>query len=237
MKAALQHSRSFVISPVDAQPRVIDAMPMLIQYGMFALATAVLALTPGPNTALTLSRTVAQGRLAGALVLLGVELGFLVHLSAAIAGITALLLAIPTAYDGLHIVGACYLLYVAGRMILGSQRLVGDQTMDREQPWRLIGSGFASNALNPKTAAFYLSIFPQFILPQHGSVLLQGLLLGLLHITVSTLCNMVWVMGAGFLAGFLKHHPRWERAQRWLFGTIIGLFAMKLLAERRHAPA
>ena len=210
---------------------------MPIQYGVFALATAILALTPGPNTALMLSRTVAQGRSAGALVLLGVELGFLLHLFAAVAGITALLLAVPVAYDGLRIIGACYLLYIAGRMIFGRQRLVGGQLLNREQPGRLIGSGFASNALNPKTAAFYLSIFPQFILPQHGSVLLQGLLLGLLHITISTLCNMIWVVGAGSLAGFLKHHPRWERTQRWLFGTIIGLFALKLLTERRQAPA
>ena len=66
---------------------------MLMQCWMFVLATAFLALTPGPNTALTLARTVAQGRPAGALVLPGVELGFLVHLFAAVAGITALLLA------------------------------------------------------------------------------------------------------------------------------------------------
>ena len=78
----------------------------MTHYYLFALAAALLALTPGPNTALTISRTAAGGWRAGLLVLLGVELGFLVHLFAAALGFTALLLAIPDAYDLLRIAGA-----------------------------------------------------------------------------------------------------------------------------------
>lgn len=209
----------------------------MTQYYLFALAAALLALTPGPNTALTISRTAAGGWRAGLLVLLGVELGFLVHLFAAALGFTALLLAIPTAYDLLRIAGALYLLWIAVGMIIGRTRLAGGVQPSAERPARLIGLGFISNALNPKTAVFYLAVFPNFTDPAAGSVLAQSLLLGAVHITVSTLCNLVWVLTAGSLAGFLVRRPAWERAQRWLFGTLIGAFALKMLAERRHLPA
>jgi len=209
---------------------------MALRLGLFVVATAVLALTPGPNTALTLSRSASQGRRAGALVLFGVEMGFLVHLFLASAGLTALLLAVPLAYDALRVVGAVYLLYIAVRMVQGRRTLGADLRGRPQSAWRLMGSGFASNALNPKTAAFYLAIFPQFVDPRHGSVFLQSLTLGMVHIVVSTSCNLIWVFGAGSLAAFLERRPAWERAQRWLFGTIIGAFALKLLTERRHAP-
>ena len=210
---------------------------MVTKLYLFAAATAVLALTPGPNTALTVSSAVSQGRKAGALVLLGVELGFLVHLFFASVGLTALLLAIPLAYDGLRIVGAFYLLYIAFRMIRGHQRLDAAVRGPPKTASRLIGSGFMSNALNPKTAAFYLAIFPQFVDPRQGSLFLQSLTLGAVHIAVSTSCNLIWVFGAGSLAALLARRPAWERVQRWLFGTIIGAFALKLLTERRPAHA
>jgi threonine/homoserine/homoserine lactone efflux protein len=84
---------------------------------LFVAATAGLAFLPGPNTALTISRSVSQGRLAGAKVLLGIEAGFLVYLTAASAGFTALLLAIPTAYTVMRIAGGLYFLYIAYRTI------------------------------------------------------------------------------------------------------------------------
>jgi threonine/homoserine/homoserine lactone efflux protein len=209
----------------------------LIHYGVFVIATALLALTPGPNTALTISRTIAHGRVSGALVLFGVELGFLVHLFATAAGLTALLLALPLAYDFLRIVGSAYLLHIAYRMIIGHQRLILGRSIPRERRGRLIGLGFVSNAVNPKTAAFYVAIFPQFVDPRHGLVPLQILVLGATHIAVSTACNMLWVFGAGGLAVIMERHPAWERIQRGLFGTIIGVFAVRLLVERRQAPA
>ena len=207
-----------------------------MQLGFFMAAAAVLALTPGPNTALTISRSVAQGRTAGALVLLGVELGFLVHLFAVAVGLTALLLAIPIAYTLLRVAGAGYLLYIAFRIVTDRKAFGVGARSAPERPWRLVGMGFLSNALNPKTAAFYFAIFPQFIDQQSGSIFLQSLVLGSLHIAVSTACNLVWVFGAGSVAVFLARRPACDRVRRWVFGTIIGAFAVKLLAEPRHAP-
>ncbi len=209
----------------------------MTQYLLFALAAALLALTPGPNTALTIPRTAAGGPRAGLIVLLGVKLGFLVHLFAAALGFTALLLVIPVAYDLLRVAGALYLLWIAVGMIFGRTRLAGGRPPPAERPARLIGLGFLSNALNPKTAVFYLAVFPHFTGPAAGSVLAQSLLLGAMHIAVSTLCNLAWVFAAGGLAGFLALWPALERAQRLLFGTLIGAFALRMLAERRHLSA
>lgn len=122
-------------------------------------------------------------------------------------------------------------------MVFGRTRLAGDALPPAERPARLVGLGFVSNALNPKTAVFYLVVFPQFTDPAAGSVPVQSLFLGAMHIAVSTLCNFVWILAAGNLASFLVRRPAWERAQRWLLSTLVGAFALRLLAERRHLPA
>lgn len=198
---------------------------------VFVVATAALAFTPGPNTALMISRTISNGPAAGVAVLLGVELGFLVHLLAASFGITALLLAVPAAYEVLRILGAVYLLYIAWRMArTGLVKLpaVGGAVPMR----RLLQTGFLSNTLNPKTGAFYLAVFPQFVDPHHA-VLTQALLPGAVHIAVSACCNLVWIGAAGRLHGFLRRHSLAERMQRWLFATVIAGFAVSLAWQPR----
>jgi threonine/homoserine/homoserine lactone efflux protein len=202
---------------------------------VFAGASAGLAFLPGPNTLLTVSRTISQGRRAGTKVLLGVELGFFVHLTAASAGLTGLLLAIPTAFNILRFGGAAYLLYLAWKIIRNGNSWDVNVELQREATSRLIAKGFFSNALNPKTAVFYVAIFPQFINPHAGSVLQQTFLLGIVHIAVSSTCNMIYVLGAGTLTNSLRKHPAWERAQRWLMGTLIGFLAIKIMSQRRLA--
>jgi threonine/homoserine/homoserine lactone efflux protein len=207
-------------------------MPDLI---VWVLATAALAFTPGANTALMVSRTISNGPVAGAAVLAGVELGFLVHLTATAFGLTALLLAVPAAHGALRIVGAAYLLYVAFRIVRTG--LVAPQGPTEPAPMRqLLRTGFLSNALNPKTAAFYLAIFPQFVDPHHN-VLAQILALGAVQIAVSTCCNLVYIAAAGRLYGFLRKHRAAERLQRWLFASLIAGFAVKLAWEPRGQAA
>jgi threonine/homoserine/homoserine lactone efflux protein len=209
----------------------------LSKLALFVAATAGLAFLPGPNTALTISRSVSQGRLAGAKVLLGIETGFLVHLTATAAGFTALLLAVPTAYLAMRIAGGLYLLYLAYRTIRTRNTWRIDGSLPRESTRVLFARGFLSNALNPKAAMFYLSVFPQFLTPGSTSVLSQILTLGAVHIAVSTCCNLVYIMASGSLAILIRKNPIWERCQRWIFGTLIGLFALEVLLPRRAAAA
>lgn len=198
---------------------------------VFVFATAALAFTPGPNTALMVSRTISNGPGAGAAVLAGVELGFFFHLTAASFGITALLLAVPTAYEALRIVGAAYLLYVAFKIVRTG--LVKLPSISGPAPMRqLLQTGFLSNALNPKTAAFYLAIFPQFVDPEQA-LLAQTFALGAVHIAVSTCCNLVYIAAAGKLYEFLRSHRIAERIQRWVFASVIAGFAVNLAWESR----
>ena len=190
---------------------------------LFVAATAGLAFLRGPNTALTISRSVSQGRLAGAKVLLGIEAGFLVHLTAA--------------YTVMRIAGGLYLLYIAYRTIRTPNTWRIDGSLHRESTGVLFARGFLSNALNPKAAMFYLSVFPQFLTPGSSSILSQTFTLGTVHILVSSIGNLVYIMASGSLALLVRKHPVWERCQRWLFGTLIGFFALEVLLPRRAGAA
>jgi threonine/homoserine/homoserine lactone efflux protein len=143
---------------------------------IFVLATAALALSPGPNMVYMLSRTISQGRRAGIISLLGVETGFFVHLFAASLGLTAFFTTVPLAYEIFRWVGSFYLLYLAFKTIRGAGIPITSQPkmISDNRPAKLYRMGFLSNALNPKTAVFYFTIFPQFIDLSHGGIFLQA---------------------------------------------------------------
>ena len=129
---------------------------------LFAAAALVLVLTPGPNMVYCVSRSLTQGRRAGLLSLAGVVLGFLVHLFAAALGLTALLLAVPMAFDVIRIAGALYLLWMAWQAVRpGGTAPFQARRLPHDGPKKLFAMGFMTNVLNPKVAMFYLAFFPR----------------------------------------------------------------------------
>jgi len=206
----------------------------LQEIGLFALAAAVLALTPGPNMVYNVSRTLCQGRAAGLLSLAGVLAGFLFHLTMAALGLTAVLLAVPYAFEVIKLAGAAYLLWMAWQAVRpGGGSPFEPRELPHDRPAVLFRMGLLTNLLNPKVAVFYLSFFPQFLHPERGDVLLQSFLLGGVQIAVSAVVNLGFVLGAAGIARFLQRSPGWMRAQRWVMGTVLGLLAARLMAERR----
>lgn len=202
----------------------------------FALAALVLVLTPGPNMIYCISRTLCQGRSAGLISLGGVVLGFVVHLLAASFGLTALLLAVPLAFDTIKLAGAMYLLWLAWQAVKpGGLAPFETRELPHDPPRTLFLMGFMTNLLNPKVAMFYLSFFPQFLHPERGGLLLQSLSLGSVQIGISTGVNTVLVCFAAGMAGFLNRNRRWMRVQRYVMGTVLGLLALRLLSEKRAA--
>ncbi|ABE46136.1 LysE family translocator [Polaromonas sp. JS666] len=202
----------------------------------FALAALVLVLTPGPNMIYCISRTLCQGRSAGLISLGGVVLGFVVHLLAASFGLTALLLAVPLAFDTIKLAGAMYLLWLAWQAVKpGGLAPFETHELPHDPPHRLFLMGFMTNLLNPKVAMFYLSFFPQFLHPERGELLLQSLSLGTVQIGISTGVNTVLVCFAAGMAGFLNRNRRWMRVQRYVMGSVLGLLALRLLSEKRAA--
>jgi len=200
----------------------------------FALVALGMVLTPGPNMIYLVSRTISQGRAAGYLSLVGVFTGFLIYMLLAVFGITAMLMAVPFAYDALRIGGALYLLYLAWQAVRPGGKAVFDvRQLPRDSSARLFTMGFLTNLLNPKAAVLYLSLLPQFIDPKAGHVLPQLLLLGCVQIAVSMTVNGLIILAAGTVARFLGTRPSWIKAQRWLMATVLGGLAVRLLTEAK----
>jgi threonine/homoserine/homoserine lactone efflux protein len=202
---------------------------------LFAGAALVMVLTPGPNMIYLISRSICQGRRAGVVSLLGVVAGFLVHMFAAAAGLTALFMAIPLAYEVLKWAGAAYLLYLAWQAVRpGARSPFEARALPIDPPRRLFLMGFLTNLLNPKIAIFYLSIFPQFVAPERGSVFAQSIELGLTQILVSFSVNLCIALCAARLAAWFARSPRWLAVQRWTMGTVLAALAVRLAMEPRR---
>ena len=210
-------------------------MPETTQLLTFALICLGMVLTPGPNMIYLISRSICQGRKAGLISLGGVALGFVIYMFCAALGITALVMAVPFAYDALRIGGALYLLYLAWQALRpGGRSPFQVRELPADSPRRLFTMGFATSLLNPKIAVMYLSLMPQFIEPGHGSVLLQSLVLGSTQIAISVSVNALIAVMAGSIAVFLAGRPLWQQAQRWLMGTVLAGLAVRMLAEGRR---
>ena len=210
-------------------------MPTLATWLAFVALCTAMVLTPGPNMMYLVSRSLGQGARAGLVSLGGVALGFVVWMLLAVFGITAMLVAVPYAYDALRIAGAGYLGWLAfSALRLGGRSPFEVKTLPPDSTRRLFAMGFVTNLLNPKAAVLYLSLMPQFIDPAHGSVLLQGLVLGTTQIAVSVIGNSVFALSAGRVARFLTRRPRWAVIQRWMMGGVLGTLAMRMMLEARR---
>jgi threonine/homoserine/homoserine lactone efflux protein len=202
---------------------------------LFALAVLLLALTPGPVWIYLISRTLTQGRRAGYFSLIGVMVGVAMHLLAAALGLSALLLALPAAFNVIKLAGAAYLLWLAWSTLRGGGFSFTPQPLDPVPDAVLFRQSLTASVVNPKVAVFYLSLFPQFVDPASGSVLLQSLALGVVHISVGTLVDGTLVTIAGALSGWIARRPGWLRLQRWFLGGAFGVLAVWLAATPRHS--
>lgn len=210
-------------------------MPHLSSLLAFGLVSLGMALTPGPNMLYLISRSICQGRTAGLISLGGVALGFVFYMLSAALGITALLLAVPFAYDALRFGGALYLLWLAWQAVKpGGRSPFQVRDLPADGPRKLFAMGFVTNLLNPKIAVLYLSLLPQFIDPQRGSVLTQSLTLGSLQIAASLAVNTVVAFMAGSIAAFLATRPSWVKVQRWLMGTVLAGLAVRMATQARR---
>lgn len=204
--------------------------------GAFALVALGMVLTPGPNMIYLITRSIVQGRRAGLISLCGVILGFFFYMICAAFGLTALLLAVPYAYETIQWAGAVYLLHLAWNAIKpGARSLLTPRTdLTLDGPRKLFTMGFVTNLLNPKIAVLYLSLLPQFIDPARGHLLLQSITLGFMQIGISFSINLAIVCAAGFIARWFSKRPTWLGVQRWLMASVLVALAAKLALDRRH---
>ncbi|MNE45376.1 Homoserine/homoserine lactone efflux protein [compost metagenome] len=172
--------------------------------------------------------------MAGIMSWCGVVLGFSVHMLCASIGLTALFMTIPLGYELLKVAGALYLLWLAWQGIRPGARSPFEPTaLAAQSPGRLFLMGLLTSVLNPKVAIFYLSVLPQFIAPDAGSVLSQSLQLGTVQVLISAVVNLMVALSAARLALWFARHRLWLAVQRYVMATVLGLLAVRLLAQGR----
>ena len=209
-------------------------MPTTTNLIAFASLAVAVVLTPGPNMIYMISRAITQGRLAGLIAYSGVALGFIGYLLCAAFGLTAIVFAVPYAYDALRFVGAAYIAWLAFEALRpGGKSPFQVRTLPVASTRRLFLMGLLTSLLNPKMAIFYLALLPNFIDPA-GNILGQSIALGSLHIVISITINMGIACAAGSIAAFLMARPKWLLAQRWVMGTMLGGLAVHMALESRR---
>ena len=201
---------------------------------IFIGAALLMAVTPGPNMVYLISRSLCQGRAAGVMSWLGVVLGFTVHMLCAAVGLTALFMAVPLGYELLKLAGALYLLWLAWQAVRpGSRSPFEARKLPPEPSRKLFMMGLLTSVLNPKVAVFYLSVLPQFISPESGSVLAQSILLGVTQVCIGSTVNLIVTLSAAGIAAWFAKNRFWLEVQRYVMGLVLGVLAFKLLTQQR----
>lgn len=199
-------------------------LPEFSSLSIFVTAAFVLLITPGPAILYIVARSIDQGRQAGLVSALGVNAGTLVHVSAAAAGLSALLVTSATAFSVVKYLGAAYLIYLGVRRLLASSSAVLPSAHRQLRLRRVFFDGFVVNILNPKTALFFLAFLPQFVDVARGSVGMQILSLGMLFAVLGLIVGLSYASAAGTAAQWLRGHPRVVASERWIAGGLfIGL--------------
>ncbi len=211
-------------------------MPTLDTLLVFAGAALVLAALPGPGLLYVAGRTLAEGRRVGLASSLGAGLGGLVHVLAGAVGVSALIVASATAFAALKVVGGLYLLHLAWQTwrSAGAAALPDDggggPSMDAG---RALRQGIVVEATNPKTAAFFLALIPQFVDPSMGGVVLQFVVLGLVSVALNTAMAALVVTLAASLRARVTARPSLLRRLQQGSAAILGSLGVWLLLSRR----
>jgi threonine/homoserine/homoserine lactone efflux protein len=188
---------------------------------VFAVAALVLLVIPGPAVLYIVARSVSRGRLAGIVSMLGIQVGGLVHVAAAAAGLSALLVRSAIAFSIVKYAGAAYLVFLGLRRLFGQERIDGTGVRPELRLRRLFAQGVVVNVLNPKTALFFFAFLPQFVDVDRGSVALQIATLGLVFILLATLTDGMYALAAGAAAGWLRTRRGFARGERFATGGVL----------------
>ena len=199
----------------------------------FLIAATVLAVTPGPGIAYVVARTVAGGRAEGMASCIGTGIGGMLHVLAAAVGLSILVAQSALAFTVVKVVGAAYLVYLGVRMLLRKQADVADQPMAPQGARRALLEGVVVEALNVKTALFFLAFLPQFVAPAEPLVP-QLVLLGSICVALNTLVDVVAVLAAHrLLASGVVRAARARLMTRVSGITMIGLGVFLATAKRQ----
>ena len=195
-------------------------------FWLFVVSGVLLNLTPGPDTLYIVGRSIAQGRRAGVLSVLGISTGVLVHTAAAAIGLSALLASSAAAFTVVRYAGAAYLVYLGVRLLVSRGDALptppdAAAAAETRDPWIVYRQGVLTNVLNPKVALFFLAFLPQFVDPTSPHRTAAFLTLGLVFVLSGTIWCLVVACFAAAASRRLRERPT---AGKWLNRVSGGLF-------------
>jgi threonine/homoserine/homoserine lactone efflux protein len=196
----------------------------------YSAACLILCITPGPDMSLFLQRTITAGRAAGIASTLGASAGCLVHTVLAAVGLSAVIAASPTAFLVIKAVGALYLAWLAVDAVRnGSSLNVKAEARQQISVARAFWMGVMINLSNPKVVLFFVTFLPQFVSAADPNAVGKLAFLGVYMVAFGTPITILMVLGAERVVGALKQRPRIMRAIDYVFATVFGAFAAKIM--------
>ncbi len=215
-------------------------MPDLTQLALFLAAALVLAVTPGPGIFYVAARALSGGRAEGVASSLGTGLGGTVHVLAGSLGVSAVVLASAELFAALKLLGAAYLVWIGLRTVRAARRdalaaLGGGAAVPPVGARRAFREGAVVEALNPKTAAFFLAFVPQFVDPAAADVGRQFALLGLVSVVLNTLADVAVALAAAGVRAGAAARPGLVRRLHEASGAAMVALGLGLALARRPA--
>jgi threonine/homoserine/homoserine lactone efflux protein len=193
-----------------------DSATMLV----VALASLALVVIPGPAVIYILTRSVSQGREAGLVSAVGVNLGSSVHVVAAVAGLTVLLASSATAFMAVKWAGVAYLAWIGVRTLMKKDEDFAQPQVKPAALRKIFIQGFLVNMLNPKVAIFFLAFLPQFVDPNSSNATTQTLVLGMTLVSIGMVTDSLYALAGGSVGDVLRRRPTLARTTRLISGSI-----------------
>jgi threonine/homoserine/homoserine lactone efflux protein len=208
-------------------------LPDLTVIAQFAVATFIIAITPGPDMTLFVGRALSEGRAAGLACMAGALTGCLIHTTMVAFGLSALIVASPEAFLALKIFGAGYLVWLAWQAIRKGSAFSPEKKAGPQhtllQNW---ATGIGINLLNPKIILFFMTFLPQFVSVDYPHAAAKLFSLGFLFIVISVPVTVPMVLAADGFSGLLRKSPRVTRVIDYLFAGVFSAFALKILTAQ-----
>ncbi|MGQ2908426.1 MAG: LysE family translocator [Aliihoeflea sp.] len=209
----------------------MEFLPTTAMLVQFAIATIVIAITPGPDMTLFVGRALSEGRAAGFACMLGAMTGIVIHTALVALGLSALIVASPEAFFVLKLVGALYLVWLAYQAIRhGSAFSPGTgEARAKRSFFANWATGLGINLLNPKIILFFMTFLPQFVSASDPDAPAKLFFLGALFIPLSLPITVPMVIAADSFSALLKRSPRVTRVIDYVFAGVFSAFALRIL--------
>lgn len=223
-----------MIALAQIRKKFMAYIPDLHLLAAYVIGVLVIAITPGPDMTFVLGKTIAKGVPHGLSAVIGASTGILVHSSLVAFGLSALIVASPTLFLAIKVGGALYLLWLAIDAIRNGSTFKLEKASGKETSLGAVWlQGIAINLLNPKIILFFMTFLPQFVSADDPNARGQLLFLGVLFVVLGLAVIVPMIFAAGKLTGWLKANRKVTRIIDYVFASVFGAFAVRILLTER----